>query len=662
MKSDSGTGCQRVVIENISPEVDGGRFPVKRIAGDIVDVEAVIYADGHDTLLARLRYRHEKDRAWREAPLQSLSNDRWRGSFTAARMGKYYFSITAWVDRFETWRKDLRKRYDTGQMDLSLQFITGAGLIEKTLPKASRPDVSKIKNYLDMLNSEQVTRKKKVRLALSEVVRRLMAKYSERRFAISSPELAITVDRSKAGFSAWYEMFPRSASPEPGRHGTFRDVEARLPYVAGMGFDVLYLPPIHPIGNTRRKGKNNAVTARRGDPGTPWAIGSREGGFKAIHPGLGTLEDFRHLLAAAGDHGLEIALDIAFQCSPDHPYVQKHPGWFLRRPDGTVQFAENPPKKYQDIYPLNFESEDWRGLWEELKGVILYWAGQGVRIFRVDNPHTKPFCFWEWIIGEVKREYPDVILLAEAFTRPVVMYRLAKLGFTQSYTYFTWRNHKRDLTEYLVELTQTGVKDFFRPNFWPNTPDILHEYLQKGGRPAFMARLVLAATLCSNYGIYGPAFELLENTPREPGSEEYLNSEKYELKLWDIDRPDSLRDFIASVNRARRQNPALQRNLNLWFNFTSNDNLLCYSKHTADLSNIILVVVSLGPQGPQSGTVNVPLNAWGLNTDVTYQVHDLLSDARYNWTGEWNPVTLDPEVCPAHVFHIVDSAGLKRKD
>jgi starch synthase (maltosyl-transferring) len=421
-----------------------------------------------------------------------------------------------------------------------------------------------------------------------------------------------------------------------------------------MGFDVLYFPPIHPIGHTNRKGKNNAVNAQPNDPGTPWAIGSREGGHKAIHPALGTLDDFKHLMARAREYGIEIALDIALQCSPDHPYVKEHPEWFLWRPDGTVQHAENPPKKYQDIYPLNFESERWHELWEEIKSVFIYWAQQGVRIFRVDNPHTKPFRFWEWLIGGVQNDYPDTIFLSEAFTRPKVMYQLAKLGFTQSYTYFTWRNSKKDITDYLVELTQTQVKDFFRPNFWTNTPDILNEYLQKGGRTAFMTRLVLAATLCSNFGIYGPAFELMENTPRESGSEEYLNSEKYEIKHWDIERPDSLRDFITRVNRIRRGNPALHSNANLWFNATNNEQLLCYSKHTADLSNIVLVIVNLDPHVTQSGTVNVPLNAWGLDSARPYRVHDLLNDAWYTWRGEWNFVELNPGVRSAHIFNITD--------
>jgi starch synthase (maltosyl-transferring) len=653
----SNTGCQRVIIECVSPEIDGGRFPAKSIVGDIVNVEADIYADGHDELAACLLYRHEKEKNWREAPMQPLVNDRWQSSFVAARTGNYFFTIIARVDRFLTWRQDLQKRVELKQRNLSLHFKIGAGIIQETASRATGRDASKINGWLNSINSKQVSRKKKIRITLSSGLKRLMDKHSGLRTAFTYPkELVVAVDRKKAGFSTWYEMFPRSASPSAGQHGTFRDCEARLPYIAGMGFDVVYFPPIHPIGRTNRKGKNNSVNAGPGDPGTPWAIGAREGGHKAILPELGTLEDFHHLMARATGYGIEIAMDITFQCSPDHPYVREHPEWFLWRPDGKVQYAENPPKKYQDIYPLNFETAHRRGLWEELKSIIVYWARQGVRIFRVDNPHTKPFCFWEWLVSEVKKEYPETIFLAEAFTRPKIMYHLAKLGFTQSYTYFTWRNDKKDITEYLIELTQAPIKDFFRPNFWPNTPDILHEYLQKGGRPAFMARLVLSATLCSIDGIYGPAFELMENTPREPGSEEYLNSEKYELKHWDIDRQDSLKDFITLVNRARRENPALQSNANLWFNAANNDNLLCYSKHTPDLSNIILVVVNLDPHATQSGTVNVPLNAWGLDTHKSYRVNDILSGNSYTWTGEWNYVSLNPDICPAHIFLISNAA------
>ncbi|HYO23543.1 MAG TPA: alpha-amylase family glycosyl hydrolase, partial [Lacipirellulaceae bacterium] len=464
-------------------------------------------------------------------------------------------------------------------------------------------------------------------------------------------ELSVAVDRERAAFSAWYEMFPRSAAPEP-RHGTLRDVETRLPYVAAMGFDVLYLPPIHPIGRSFRKGPNNATVASPGDPGSPWAIGGEEGGHKAVHPELGTLDDFRSLVRVAERHGLELAMDIAFQCAPDHPYVREHPEWFRRRPDGSIQYAENPPKKYQDIYPFDFECEAWESLWEELRSIFLYWAGEGVQIFRVDNPHTKPFPFWEWVIAEVRREHPGALFLAEAFTRPKIMYRLAKLGFTQSYTYFAWRDTKRELTEYFSELTKTETREFFRGNLWPNTPDILPASLQVGGRGAMMARVVLAATLAGNYGVYGPPFEHGWSAPREPGSEEYLDSEKYQVHQHDVDRPDSLRDFIARVNAIRRARPALSHRGALEFHEVDNEQIICYSRVAPDGQDIVLVVVNLDANYPQSGWIRVPLAQFDLPPDRPFQMHDLLTDARYLWHGDRNYIQLDPKVCPAHIFRL----------
>ena len=649
-------GNERVVIEGVSPEIDGGRFPAKSIIGDEVTVEADIFADGHDVISALLLHRKDGETQWTEAPMQLINNDRWRGSLVAAATGSYVYTITAWVDRFKTWHHDLQKRVEAKQTDIEINMLIGAGIIKEAAGRASGTDGMQLLEYAETLESEQTRQRDKVKLAVSDRLSKLMEKHANRSSAVTYPkELAVSVDRERARFSTWYEMFPRSCTDKPGCHGTFKDCEAQLHYTAEMGFDVLYFPPIHPIGHTSRKGKNNTVTARQGDPGTPWAIGAEEGGHKSIHPQLGTLEDFKRLVATAKQYGIEIALDIAFQCSPDHPYVKEHPEWFLWRPDGTVQYAENPPKKYQDIFPLNFATENWRELWEELKNVVLFWAEQGVHIFRVDNPHTKPFRFWEWLIAGVKKEYPEAIFLAEAFTRPKIMYRLAKLGFTQSYTYFTWRNTKSELTEYLTGLTQMEVKNFFRPNFWPNTPDILHEYLQAGGRPAFMARLVLAATLSSSYGIYGPVFEFMENVPREKGSEEYLNSEKYEIKHWDVSRKDSLKDFIARVNSIRRENQALRRNRNLWFNATDSEHLICYSKHSDDLSSIILVVVNLDPKQTQSGWVNVPLKAWGLDPRQPCQAHELLSDTSYTWQGEWNQVELDPNTCPARIFRVTPS-------
>jgi starch synthase (maltosyl-transferring) len=451
-------------------------------------------------------------------------------------------------------------------------------------------------------------------------------------------------------------MFPRSAAGKPGLHGTFDDCIRRLPYVAGMEFDILYLPPIHPIGTTHRKGKNNAVECGPGEPGSPWAIGSDEGGHKAIHPALGTIAEFRKLVTAAQQHGLAIALDIAFQCSPDHPYVKEHPDWFQHRSDGSIRYAENPPKEYQDIYPFDFESKDWRALWAELKSVFEYWIGQGVTLFRVDNPHTKPFAFWEWLMAELHRDYPEVILLAEAFTRPKIMDHLARIGFSQSYTYFTWRNSKRELTEYMTELTKTEVAEYFRPNLWPNTPDILHAYLQQGGRPAFAARLVLAATLAANYGIYGPAYELADNKPLTPGSEEYLNSEKYEIRQWDIERSDSLRELIKRVNMSRRANPALQSNRGLVFHDIENDRLLCYSKATDDKDNVVLIIVNLDPFNAQSGWTALNLNALGLSPGQTYVAHDLLTGTQHVWKDERNFVEISPRRQPAHLF-VIDCKG-----
>ena len=482
-----------------------------------------------------------------------------------------------------------------------------------------------------------------------------MARHAERRFVQESPPLRVTVDPVRARFSSWYELFPRSCGPSAAVHGTFTDCAARLPDIARMGFDVVYLPPIHPIGRTFRKGPNNALAAGPGDVGSPWAIGGPEGGHKAIHPELGSLEDFRRLLAHAREMDLEIALDIALQCSPDHPYVHEHPEWFRHRPDGTIRYAENPPKKYQDIYPFDFETDDWQALWAELKSIFVFWIEQGVRIFRVDNPHTKPFAFWEWLIHEIKQLHPEVIFLSEAFTRPSIMHRLAKLGFSQSYTYFTWRNTKQELTDYLLELTQHESREYFRPNLWPNTPDILPEFLQYGGRPAFMARAALAATLGANYGIYGPAFELLEHQAREPGSEEYLDSEKYQLRHWDLDRPDSLAPFITRLNRIRRENPALQQDWNLRLHPVDNDLLLCYSKAAiaADGQDDLLVMVAnLDPHHVQSGWIELPIETFGMSAGDSFQAHDLLSGARFLWQGARQFVRLDPQSAPIHILRL----------
>jgi starch synthase (maltosyl-transferring) len=557
------------------------------------------------------------------------------------------------VDAFESWRQGLAKKVDAEQ-DVAVELLAGAELVAAAAARASGDDAKRLETWAKALRAEEKgADASRIRLALGDDLAALVGRYPDRELATRyGRELEVIVDRERARFSTWYEMFPRSCAKEPGRHGTFRDCEARLPYVASMGFDVLYLPPIHPIGRSFRKGKNNVPAADHSEPGSPWGIGAAEGGHKAVHPELGTLADFRRFVAKAKEHGLEIALDIAYQCSHDHPYVEEHPEWFRKRADGSIQYAENPPKKYQDIYPLDFETPDWRALWEELKSVVEFWIEQGVRIFRVDNPHTKPFAFWEWMIGEIKAEHPDVIFLSEAFTRPRIMYRLAKLGFTQSYTYFAWRNTRGELTDYFTELTRTEVREFFRPNLWPNTPDILTEYLQLGGRPAFIARLVLAATLGASYGIYGPAFELCVNRPREPGSEEYLDSEKYEVKHWDLSRPDSLREIIARVNKARRDNPALQTDRALAFHGTENDQLIAYSKTSEDGSNVILTIVNLDPHHTHGSWIHLDLGALGIEPDHPFQVHDLLGDARYLWNGSRNYVELNPHVVPAHIFRV----------
>jgi starch synthase (maltosyl-transferring) len=646
-------GRRRVVIEGVKPEIDGGRYAIKRTVGEPVVVEADIFTDGHDVLAGVLLHRHESESKWTETAFEPLANDRWRAQFTVEKLGRYFYSAQGWVDRFRSWRRDLEKKVEAKQ-DVSVDLLVGAQLVEAAAMRATGNDAMRLKERATALRAKTDVAKR-IRLALAEELAVLVSGYPNRALATTyGKELVVEAERERARFSAWYEMFPRSCSGTAGKAGTFEDVEARLHYIAEMGFDVLYFPPIHPIGRSFRKGKNNSVNCRPDDVGSPWAIGSEDGGHKAIDPQLGTLADFRHLVAAAKKHNLEVALDLAFQCSPDHPYVKEHPEWFRKRPDGTIQYAENPPKKYQDIVPFDFETENWRELWQELRSIVLFWVEQGVKIFRVDNPHTKPFVFWEWLIAEVKREHPEAIFLAEAFTRPKVLYSLAKLGFTQSYNYFPWRNTKWELTQYLNELTQSEVREHCRPSLWTNTPDILTEYLQFGGRPAFIARLVLAATLGASYGIYGPAFELCENKPREPRSEEYLDSEKYEIKHWDINRASSLKKLIARVNQIRRETRALQFDRNLRFHAVDNDELICYSnsKQTDDSAEIVLVVVNLDPHHKQSGWVDLPIHELSIDAHKPYQVHDLLSDARYLWHGHRNFVEVDPHAIPAHIFRI----------
>lgn len=642
-----GDGRARVAIESVTPTVPGGPFAVKRIVGETVRVEADIFADGHDMISAVVRHRQVDAGNWGEVRMTPLVNDRWSAEFSVLTEGSHEFVVQAWIDHFATWRRDMVRRAEVSQ-DLSTEFLIGAALIDHAIAD-SPGDHADLRRFADRLKRR--TDDDRIEVALDDRLAALMAQADPRRFATqSATPTRIWVDRERARFSTWYELFPRSTGADESTHGTLRDVIGRLDAIANMGVDVLYFPPIHPIGTKFRKGKNNALMAGPNDVGSPWAIGGPEGGHDAIHPELGTVEDFEALVSAAHARGIEIALDFALQCSPDHPYVKQHPEWFKHRPDGSIQYAENPPKKYQDIYPFEFECDDWRSLWDELLRVVLLWVDRGVRIFRVDNPHTKPFALWEWLIAEVKSRDPGVLFLAEAFTRPKVMNRLAKLGFTQSYTYFAWRNGPWDLREYFTELTTTSAVDYFRPNAWPNTPDILTDYLQHGGRSAFIVRAALASTLCASWGLYGPAFELMERTPAKPGSEEYLDSEKYQIRAWDLDRPDSLAPLIRTLNLARRENPALQQDRTLKFHHCGNPVVVAYSKTAGD--NIIVVVANTDPHNMQWSDVHLDLPALGIAENAPYQMHDLLTGVRYRWTGRTNVVGLDPATLPVHVFRV----------
>jgi len=657
-------GRKRVIIEEVEPQIDCGRYPAKLVLGDEVVVTAAVFGDGHDHVSGRLLYRYGNDRKWRSKPLTELSNDLWTASFTVDRPGEWRYSIEAWVDHFDTWRSDLKKRIaaqpdpeapDPGMaaQNIPLALRSGALLLEQTAGRAGAEDAKLLQQIVISLRWLADQDAKLYEYPLAEEIIELAARYPDLTYSTRfERDLTIWVDRERARFSAWYELFPRSTSPDPTRHGTLKDVEALLPSIAAMGFNVLYLPPIHPIGTAFRKGPNNNIVAAEGDHGSPWAIGAAAGGHKAVLTELGNLADLEHLAKAATDHGMELAMDIAFQCSPDHPWVRDHPEWFQHRPDGTIQYAENPPKKYQDIYPLNFESTEWRSLWEELLSVFEFWIKHGVFIFRVDNPHTKALPFWEWVIDSIHKDHPEVLFLAEAFTRPHVMYSLAKAGFTQSYTYFTWRNTKAELQTYLEEITRPPVSDFFRPNFWPNTPDILHAALQEGGRPAFMQRLILAGTLTANYGVYGPAYELGENTPMKPGSEEYRNSEKYEIRHWDRNASHSLAPLMTKLNQIRNSNPALQTNERLCFHDADNPHLLCYSKSTADYSNTILVAINLDPSQEQAGWIDLDLGELAIPYNRNFDVEDLLTGKHYQWHDLSNYVALRPETMPAHIFRV----------
>ena len=640
-------GFSSVVIENVQPLIDCGRYPIKRIVGEDLVVEADIFKDGHDVVAAILKWRVGK-RGWRQTPMMFVDNDRWRGVCTFYDEAIHEYTVEAWTDTFRSWQQEFAKKFEAGISDLQSEALAGAAIVEAAAGRArDRADAARLREF-----AEQIGRGANSAIystARSGELEVLMATYPDRADAAQyEPAPRVVVDRTAALFGAWYEFFPRSAEGRGKRGSTFRDCLPRVDDARGMGFDVIYFPPIHPIGHTKRKGRNNAITSEPGDPGVPWAIGSETGGHKAIEPALGTLQDFDWPQKEVRKRGMEIALDFAINCSPDHPYVKEHPDWFYKRPDGTIKYAENPPKKYEDIYPLNFRCENWRELWAEMMSVVLFWAEHGVRIFRVDNPHTKPVAFWEYLISGVREKYPDAIFLSEAFTRPKIMKALARVGFNQSYTYFTWRNSKQELMEYFTELTQTEMSEYFRPNLWPNTPDILPFLLQEGGRPAFMIRVLMAATLSPLYGIYS-GYELCESKAL-PGREEYLDSEKYQFKERDWNAPGNIKHWITRINKIRKENRALQMYTNLRFYRADNDAILCYGKMTPARDNIILVVVNLDPFRKQNSFVHVPIEEFGQMESDEYQVHDLLSDARYIWRGGQNYVELDPEVQSAHVF------------
>ncbi len=647
------------MIEHVSPSVDDGRFPAKATVGDVVPVEADVFMDGHDHVGARVVHRHDDDDGWSDLEMRPLGNDRWRAELPITVTGGHRFRVEGWIDTWGTWRADLVKRLDAAQ-DVAAELLEGAGIVRAAARRArtagAADDAARLATFAKRMRRPHPA--EIVELATSEELAALMGAYPDRkRGATTSDGFAVTAARERARHGAWYEVFPRSAAPDPGRHGTLRDVAALVPDIADLGFDVLYLPPIHPIGRTNRKGPNNAPSAGRDDPGSPWAIGSDEGGHTAIHPALGTFDDFEHLLAELKRHDMEVALDLAFQCSPDHPWVREHPEWFRHRADGTIRFAENPPKQYEDIYPLDFETKDRAALWEALLGVVVFWIDRGVRSFRVDNPHTKPFAFWEWLLAQAKARDPDVLFLSEAFTRPRVMERLAKIGFDQSYTYFAWRRTKQELTDYLSELTQSPVRDFLRASLWPNTPDILTDQLQEGGPPAFRLRFLLAATLGANYGIYGRAFEHMDSTPREPGSEEYRDSEKYEIRHRGAPPAGGLTELIALVNRIRHEHPALQHDRTLRFHPTDSDHLLAYSKTTPAGEDPIVVIVNLDPANPRSGWVDLRMPELGMAWDAPFSARDLLTGETFSWHGARNYVQLHPGHQPGHVLAIGPPTG-----
>ncbi|HRV94499.1 MAG TPA: alpha-1,4-glucan--maltose-1-phosphate maltosyltransferase [Anaerolineae bacterium] len=641
-----------LVIENVKPSVDDGRFPIKRVVGDTLTVTATIFRDGHGKIVPLLKYKEKcSDQAWTEVEMKSTNPglDLWQGSFNLEKNTRYLYTVEAFTDIYLSWLIDATKKFDDGQ-DIASDLLEGQQHLEETLRRLGGNDY--LSQTLAMINTSE-SQAAKMAIFSEQRLKDFMKEHSARSDAAEfEPSLEVIVDRVQARYSAWYEMFPRSQGTVPGQSSTFVDCKARLPEIKEMGFDVVYLPPIHPIGVTNRKGPNNSLVAGPNDPGSPWAIGNEHGGHKAVEPSLGTLEDFMDFEQACHQIGMEVALDFALNCSPDHPYIKEHPEWFLRRPDGTIKYSENPPKKYEDIHSFDYEAPNgaWKTLWEELKDVLLFWAERGVRIFRVDNPHTKSIPFWEWVMAEVQAIYPDTIFLAEAFTRPAVMKRLAKIGFTQSYTYFTWRNFKKEIIEYLTELTQSEMKEYYRGNFFANTPDILPEILQVGRRPAFKMRFALAATLSSVYGIYS-SYELCEAAAIE-GKEEYLNSEKYEIKVWDWDRPGNIKNYIALINKIRRENPALHLYDNLKFHEAHSENVLFYSKATPDQSNIILAAVNLNPFSTQQARLDIPIDKFDIGSDEPYRLHNLITGESHLCRGREFVVTLDPHQEPAHIFRL----------
>jgi starch synthase (maltosyl-transferring) len=645
-------GQNRVIIEKITPQLDGGRFAVKAFVGDTIQVEADVFLDGHDILTARLLYKKSKDKNWTESAMSFIGNDRYAASFSVDSNCQYQYTVESWVDHSASWQHEIKAKIKDNQ-HVNIELLVGALILDKMSKISSKEDKKPIQNAAKIFR-DPTHYDEAIAFSLSDTMKEWISQYPDKQNVTQHPPLKLWVDREKAAFSAWYSVFPRSAASKNGQHGTFKDVEANvLPRMKSLGFDVLYIPPIHPIGTQFRKGKNNTTNALPDDVGVPYGIGSELGGHTAILPELGTLDDLKHLISVCKSMDIELAMDLAIQCSPDHPWAKSHPEWFKVRPDGTIQYAENPPKKYQDIYPVNFESENWEELWEELKNTILTWGKWGVRIIRVDNPHTKAFGFWEWVIAEVQEVYPDMIFLAEAFTKPKVMQQLAKVGYTQSYTYYTWRNTKAELIEYMNELTQTDQQYYMRPNFWPNTHDILPYSLQGGLEPMFLIRYFMAATLSSNYGTFSPVFEAMVKDAY-PGKEEYSYSEKYEVKWWDWKFENKLTHLIRTVNRVRQENSALQRTNNITFCDINNDQLLAYLK-THQNGNQILAIVNLDAYNKQNGVVKVPLNLIGKHPDQEFIVHDLISGAKYFWKGKYNYIDLDPHIMPMHLFRIENS-------